>query len=121
MRDKESHEKHCDRIEGLGISQEEKQHYSKVYGVNRRSVLCGLTSFDVTKNIPQDMMHILLEGAFPLHLKLLLENAPRPVTLTNVNRKLKEFPFAYFQDRPKVLTSTDITGSQTGTIDINNR
>ena len=68
MRDKESHEKHCDRIEGLDISQEEKQHYSKVYGVNRRSVLCGLTSFEITKNIPQDMMHILLEGAFPLHL-----------------------------------------------------
>ena len=67
------------------------------------------------------MMHILLEGAFPLHLKLLLENAPRPVTLTNVNRKLKEFAFAYFQDRPEVLTSTDITRSQTGTIDINNR
>ena len=66
------------------------------------------------------MMHILLEGAFPLHLKLLMENAPRPVTLGNINRKLKEFPFAYFQERPKALTSTDLTGSQTG-IDINNR
>lgn len=119
-RDKESHEKQCDRIEGPGITQEEKQHYSKVYGVNRRSILCELTSFDITKNIPQDMMHILLEGAFPLHLKLLMENAPRPVTLGNINRKLKEFPFAYFQERPKALTSTDLTGSQTG-IDINNR
>ena len=116
MRDKESHEKQCDRIEGEGISQEEKKHYSKVYGVNRRSILCELTSFDITRNIPQDMMHILLEGAFPIHLKLLLENVHGPVTLVNVNRKLKEFPFAYFQDRPKPLKSTDLTGSQTGKV-----
>ena len=82
--------------------------------MNRRSILCEVSSFDITKNIPQDMMYVLLEGAFPLHLKLLLENAPRPVTISNVNRKLKEFLFAYFQDRPKALTSTDLTGSQTG-------
>ena len=60
------------------------------------------------------MMHALLEGVFPLHLKLLLENTPRPVTLANVNRNLKEYPFAYSQDRPKTLLSTDLTGSQSG-------
>ena len=41
--------------------------------MNRRSILCEVSSFDITKNIPQDMMHLLLEGAFPLHLKLLQE------------------------------------------------
>ena len=73
-----------------------------------------MSDFDITKTIPQNMMHVLLEVAFPLHLKLLLENAPRPVTISNVDRKLKEFPFAYFQNRPKALISPDLTGSQTG-------
>ena len=55
IRDKESHEIQCNRIEGPDISQE-KQHYSKVYGVNRRSILCEVSSFDITKNIPQDTL-----------------------------------------------------------------
>ena len=45
MRSKSQHIKHCHYIEGQEISQSERKHYSKAYGVNRRSILCDLSQF----------------------------------------------------------------------------
>lgn len=56
------HIQHCAYIDQPGISKAERQHYSKVYGVNRRSILCDLPSFNVTQQLPQDLMHVLFEG-----------------------------------------------------------
>ena len=73
----------------------EKEHFSKVYGINRRSLLSGLTHFDITKQLPQDLMHVLFEGNFRFHIHLLLENMN--VTLSEVNSKLVHYPYAYFE------------------------
>ena len=52
----------------------DQQHYSTVFGVNRRALLNTLHYFDVTSGalIP-DIMHDILEGALPLQLKLMLK------------------------------------------------
>lgn len=110
LRDKHLHEQQCCYIERGGISDSEREHFSKVYGINRRSLLSGLTHFDVMKQLPQDMMHVLFEGIFHFHIHLLLENIN--VTLSEVNSKLIRYPYAYFEVKPAKLTSTD--PSQTG-------
>jgi len=50
------------------------QHYSTIFGVNRRAVLSTLRYFDVTSGalIP-DIMHDILEGALPMEVKLMLK------------------------------------------------
>ena len=68
------HAKHCRLIYQPNISNSEKSHYSKVYGVNRCSILLSLQEFDVTQNLPQDLMHVLLEGVFPFHMEQLLKS-----------------------------------------------
>ena len=75
LRDKKTHLRHCEYIERPGIEEAERVHFSMVYGVNRNSMLCELPQFDVTTQRPQDLMHLLFEGVFPLHMGLLLDRA----------------------------------------------
>lgn len=58
---------HCARIEDPTSSKSERDHYSLCYGVNRESKLALLEPFDVTKQLPQDVMHVLLEGIAPIN------------------------------------------------------
>ena len=70
MRTKDEHMRQCGYIDRPGISNAERVHFSKVYGINRTSVLCTLPYFDITQQLPQDLMHVLLEGIFPLHMEV---------------------------------------------------
>lgn len=73
LRTKDQYMKHCEFIHRDGISDSERMHFSKVYGINQRSILTDLPAFDVTEQLPQDLMHVLLEGIFPLHLEQFLQ------------------------------------------------
>ena len=117
MRTKQGHGVQCDYIDRPGITNSERVHYSKVYGINRRSILCQLPDFDVTQQLPQDLMHVLLEGIFPLHLEQLLDyvvNTLSAVSLTDTNSRLLSFSYAYFEEKPSPLTSVHIESTQTG-------
>lgn len=48
IRTKQGHIEQCEYIDQPGISDSERVHYSKVYGINRTSILCDLPDFDVT-------------------------------------------------------------------------
>ena len=48
------------------------QHFSKEYGVVRKSVLLDAPYFNVTRQLPQDIMHVLLEGALSRALYFVL-------------------------------------------------
>jgi hypothetical protein len=61
MRTKEQYVRQCEYINRPGISNSERSHFSKVYGINRLSIL---------NQLPEDVMHVILEGVFPLHLEL---------------------------------------------------
>ena len=112
MRNHDAHLWHCEYIERQHISPSEREHYSKVYGINRHSILTMLTHFDVTKQLPQDIMHMLYEGIFVYHITWMLDNISVP--LLAINESIMTFPFAYFEVRPTCLSSTKVTGSQTG-------
>ena len=62
----------CKDIEKVGISESERKAHSKMSGVNRKSILCELPDFDVTLQLPQDVIHLLFEGLFHLQIKLFL-------------------------------------------------
>lgn len=68
------HAHQCDLLERQDLLTTDQQHYSTIFGVNRRELLSTLSYFDVTSGalIP-DIMHDILEGALPLELKLMLK------------------------------------------------
>ena len=67
MRTPETYNYHCALLDGP-LSYED----SVKYGVNFYSPLNDLDNFHVVNQLPQDIMHILLEGVIPYELSLLL-------------------------------------------------
>ena len=117
MRTKEEHTKQCEYIERPGITSSERCHYSKVYGINRSSVLLELPDFDITQQLPQDIMHVLLEGIFPLHVEQLFDyiiNVASLLSLDQINSRLLAFPYAYFNEKPSPITQMCLQGAQSG-------
>ncbi len=128
LREKEIHNQHCAMIAESGMSRAERQHYSKTYGVNRTSSLTLLEPFDVTEQLPEDVMHVLLEGVVPVHIGLFLKEvlftAPRPgLRLEWLNSRIRSFPYAYFEvdKKPTAIPASavqegDLTSKQSGKI-----
>lgn len=117
MRTLEDHVRQCNYLKMHDISGSEKEHYSKVYGVNRGTILLELNNFDVTKQLPQDIMHVLLEGIFPLHMEQLMDYVTNNLcllSLADINARIKSFSYSYFQTKPSSLSSLNLQGSQTG-------
>ena len=68
LRTEDNHRKHVELLDGPTAS-----HFSKTYGINRRSSLLDLTEFTMfDSGLPHDAMHDILEGIAPLEIKLLL-------------------------------------------------
>ena len=64
------HEDHCTEIQGPL-----QEHYSKTYGVNRRSKLVNVTNFSLCNGgLPHHFMHDILEGVAQLEIKLLVRH-----------------------------------------------
>ena len=111
------HAKYSDLISRPDASVSERKHYSKVYGINRVSVVTQLQYFDVTSQLPQDLMHVLLEGVFPLHMEQFLKYIVEDMgvlTLDQINFRIAAYPYAYFDEKPSQLYGYDLKGNQTG-------
>jgi len=60
LRSKEVHEYHLRQLEeNEGL----RNHFSKEYGVNGESILLDVPYFNITEQLSQDVMHIVLEAA----------------------------------------------------------
>ena len=70
LRSKTAHEDHITAACDPTITKEASNYWKKYYGVNRRSSLMDI--IDVTEDLPQDMMHILIEGPLHILIRLLL-------------------------------------------------
>ena len=61
------HSYQCEVLERSDLSAAERQHFSLVYGVNRRALLSTLDLFSaVSGALIPDIMHDVLEVALPL-------------------------------------------------------
>ena len=110
LRTPENYDHHCDLVEGPYGKED-----SITYGINYRSSLNTIKGFHVANSqLPQDIMHILLEGVLPLELKLLLSVltcTKKLFSLTFINDCIKNFMYGSSEIKnkpPKFLESKHI-------------
>ena len=95
LRDEATYENQCQVLIDPGL-QRNRGYWSKMYGINRRSVLSELSNFPVTQNIVQDPMHCLLGGICGQEIALFLNHIIYDLGLVSldwVNEKLKHFQY----------------------------
>ena len=75
------------------------EHYSKTYGINRRSALLDIPNFSMFNGgLAHDIMHDILEGVAPLEVSLVLRHCiiyEKFITLEDYNYRLTHFDFNY--------------------------
>ncbi len=110
LRSKESYVEQCCLVEGP-LS----EHFSKVYGINKRSCLLDVLHFPMFGGgLPHDAMHDVLEGVAPLEIKLLLLHgiSQQFFTLAEYNEKLINFSYGYTEyDKPIPVLSRVLNGN----------
>ena len=78
---------------------------SVTYGVNYESALNKIDHFHVANTqIPQDVMHVILEGVLNLETRLLLSffvNDEKLFTLDFLNQRITHFPYGRSEKRNK--------------------
>ena len=84
LRDWATYEQQCDVLNDPALRRN-RGYWSKMYGINRKSVLCELTQFPVTQNILQDPMHCLLEGVCGQEIALFLNQIIYDLGLVSLN------------------------------------
>ena len=110
LRNKELHEYHLNQLKEHASLRE---HYSKEYGVIKRSVLLDAPYFDVTRQLPQDIMHVILEGALSRTLYYVIHwfLDHSLFTLQDLNNFVQNFNYGYseLKDKPVNITADDLT------------
>ena len=90
-------------------------HYSKTYGINRRSALLDVPHFNMFGGgLPHDAMHDILEGLAPVEIKCLLQYCitARYFSLEWYNTRLINFNYGYTEsDKPIPITSSVLHSS----------
>ena len=112
IRDPETHDGHCSLLSGPLASED-----STTYGVNGPSCLNEIKYFHVANfQMPQDIMHVLLEGALPLETRLMLNvfiYDDGYFTLEHLNQRVKSFTYGRVEARtkpPKEFDKAHFTG-----------
>ena len=79
------------------------ENFSKEYGVNNRSILLDALYSDVTEQIPQDVMHVILDGSLSRTLYFVihyfLDN--NIFTLEGLNAFILDFNYGYAEMKDK--------------------
>lgn len=109
LRSKELHEYHLQQLEeNEGL----RNHFSKEYGVNKKSILLNAPYFDVTEQLPQDVMHIVLEGGLQRTLYFVLIHflESNIFSLEDLNAFIVNFNYGYseLKDKPVVISQEDL-------------
>jgi len=111
LRTKEDHAIHVKLIENAPTNLL-KEFYSKKCGVTFRSKLMEAPFFDVTQQLPMDIIHVFLEGVLAYEIKYLLRYCIDEgyFSLATLNKDIEKFPlgYAHKKDRPIVIKDTDL-------------
>ena len=111
LRTDSRHREHCELIDGPTGG-----HYSKIYGINRRSILLDI-SYNTMFNggMPHDIMHDVFEGGVALELSLLLGHCiltMKYLTLECYN-KLSDYDYTE-TNKPSPIGSRSILINKSG-------
>ena len=100
LRNPDNYDYHCSLLTGVLAETD-----SITYGINCKSALNKLDDFDVCDGqLPQDMMHVLLESVVPYTIKAMLQsfiNQKCLFTIDFVNQKLSTLKFSRSECRNK--------------------
>lgn len=92
-----------------------KDYYKTAYGINRKSILTEFPHFDMFKQTPADVMHVLLERVIPLTLQVLIKYyiKTKKNTLATIKKSIEDFQYGYMEanDKPNLIHETDLRGS----------
>ena len=111
----DQYHRHCQDIE-TAPNEETRKHLQSTYGIQERSVLGELSQFDITKQLPQDLMHILLEGTVQYGVRYVLQHVINNglMTLNQLNSKFTQMRLGYRDEanRPCPLRETMFNGQE---------
>lgn len=115
LRTKETHERHCQEI-ASAPNDAVKNDLTTSYGINYKSSLCDLHNFDITIQLPQDIMHTLLEGVVQYELRHILLHYidAGQFTLQQLNASIGNLEYGYSEvsDKPGPLKETVFRGDE---------
>lgn len=92
---------------------------SITYGINHNSTLNRIDFFHVANTqLPQDVMHVILEGILNLETQLLISSFVHDesyFTLDFLNERIANFPYGRSEKRnkpPRAFTNANLSGSK---------
>ena len=112
-------EEHLYRVQCLeNMSDADRFHWSKLWGINKRSILMNIPHFDVTSCILHDPMHVLLEGICKVEVKNMLYYyvyIKKVFTLAQLNNRINFFEYSSVQmaDKPQIIEKKHLQQSAT--------
>ena len=104
LRTKESYNIQADQVQKYG------EHFSKTYGINRKSILTESNYYHVVDGLPPDIMHDILEGVLQYETKEMLKNfikVEHYLTLKILNDRIAKYDFGYYNDTNKPSPITE--------------
>ncbi|XP_034256858.1 uncharacterized protein LOC117654365 [Thrips palmi] len=110
-RDKESHEKHVAEVEEyIEKKCKTKPSPSVTYGINSRSALMDIPTCDVTKCLPQDLMHDVILGTLKTEIICLLEHTleKKKTSLKAINRRISSLVKYFGVNKPADIEASHI-------------
>lgn len=110
----DKHIKQCNEIEKASTDFL-RNNLRTTYGINRKSNLVNFPGFDLIKQTPQDVMHVILEGIAQLEVKCVLKHLvlSGQIDLDTFNSAILGFPYALtdVRDKPCPITYTTLASN----------
>ena len=106
--DKNSHDEHCATISNEDLTAAAKTYWKREYGVNSESPLNDIC--DITQCLPQDILHILVEGVCEVAIRAYLRHFIVKRELfdcDDLNDRIKNFNFNCFSDNKPAPINED--------------
>lgn len=107
LRNKADHESHITAVTDPTITRAAKTFWQKLYGVNARSPLLSSPYIDVTVCLPQDAMHIIIEGPLEIMIRSFLRYCiieEKLFIINDLNNSVTTFNFQHFKkDKPGLI------------------
>ncbi|KAK3933036.1 Uracil-DNA glycosylase [Frankliniella fusca] len=110
-RSKESHLLQVEEVEAFYESREiVEQNPSVLYGINSRSALMNIEGCDVTKCLPQDLMHDTIMGTLKVEICCLLSHVldKKEMTLKTINNRIAKFGKYFGANKPSEISANHL-------------
>lgn len=104
LRTNDTHRERCDTLTNVNMSKDARKYWSKLWGINGKSVLMDVVGFNLIGGLVQDPMHVLLEGVVPRDFALALYSfvyVDKMFTLKWLNCALTKFRYSYLHSKSK--------------------